>query len=70
MSEIFDKNIFLLGILRRDAMHCVSARKFRINQNSIKLKMKQYGYGHQSIFESDINTIVKAMCSDFLTQDH
>ncbi|MDR0392270.1 MAG: UDP-4-amino-4,6-dideoxy-N-acetyl-beta-L-altrosamine transaminase [Planctomycetaceae bacterium] len=30
--------------------------------------MKQYGYGHQSISESDINAVIKAMRSDFLTQ--
>jgi UDP-4-amino-4,6-dideoxy-N-acetyl-beta-L-altrosamine transaminase len=30
--------------------------------------MKQYGYGHQSISEADINAVVKAMRSEFLTQ--
>jgi UDP-4-amino-4,6-dideoxy-N-acetyl-beta-L-altrosamine transaminase len=30
--------------------------------------MKQYSYGHQSISESDINAVVKAMRSNFLTQ--
>ncbi|MDR2438722.1 MAG: UDP-4-amino-4,6-dideoxy-N-acetyl-beta-L-altrosamine transaminase [Planctomycetaceae bacterium] len=30
--------------------------------------MKRYGYGHQSISEADINIVVKAMRSEFLTQ--
>ncbi|MDR2643659.1 MAG: DegT/DnrJ/EryC1/StrS family aminotransferase, partial [Planctomycetaceae bacterium] len=30
--------------------------------------MKQYGYGHQSISEADINAVVKAIRSEFLTQ--
>ncbi|MDR2117145.1 MAG: UDP-4-amino-4,6-dideoxy-N-acetyl-beta-L-altrosamine transaminase [Planctomycetaceae bacterium] len=30
--------------------------------------MKSYGYGHQSISEADINAVIKAMRSDFLTQ--
>jgi UDP-4-amino-4,6-dideoxy-N-acetyl-beta-L-altrosamine transaminase len=32
------------------------------------LNIKRYGYGHQSISEADINMVVKAMRSEFLTQ--
>jgi dTDP-4-amino-4,6-dideoxygalactose transaminase len=32
------------------------------------LNIKQYGYGHQSISEADINAVVKALRSNFLTQ--